>query len=278
MTRPVAYMAFGLQSGGTTMVSYCFLQRSDLSGILDWFHDRLPIPSVPSSGDTFWCKCTVASFSAVEVIAHVEQFGFRVRPVLILRDVRRAFDSLIEKPYGRNATTAEDPPLRLRFQRFLRDWEHFHAHNLPTMTFEDFAAKPEQELRRICAQMGLPWDDAMVQWPKETSAIWDGSAGNESFLNNIGDTLPASIRQDLQHRKLSRLSQEDIGWLEREFAEYNHANGYVMHLDPAEIAHLPEHAALPRLENASRYRRMRARTAVRGLLLGLPRLRRRFKR
>ena len=48
-TKPQFHRA-GLQSGGTTLISWCFLQRADTDGILDANNDvfaDLP-PSLPS--------------------------------------------------------------------------------------------------------------------------------------------------------------------------------------------------------------------------------------
>lgn len=276
--RPV-YLGFGLQSGGTTLVSYCFLQRSDMSGVLDWFHDRLPEPPPrTAAGTAHWCKCTVASFRAQEVIGHFEDLGFDPRPVLIVRDVRRAFDSLIGKPYGRNATTAEDPSLRTRFRRFLDDWEHFRAAGLPVMTLEAFTAAPEAQLRRVCAGMGLDWDDAMLTWPHPPARVWNGKGGNQGFVDRIGQDLQASLRPAEVTRALRRIGRADLEWLDRTFAEYNRDLGYPAQLSMDQVAGLPEGAQVPSLQNAGRYPAMRVKAAVHRLLPGLQGIRRRLGR
>ncbi len=42
----------GLQSSGTTLISYCFLQRGDTDGVLDADNDLLPALD-PQSGAAF---------------------------------------------------------------------------------------------------------------------------------------------------------------------------------------------------------------------------------
>ena len=274
MRRDVVYLGFGLQSGGTTLVSYCFLQRADLAGVLDCFHDRLPDPPSPPEGRAYWCKCTIASFRAQETIAYFEDLGFETRPLLVVRDVRHAFDSLIGKSYGRNATTAEDPPLRTRFRRFLDDWEHFRDAGLPVMTLEAFTADPEGELRRVCAALGLPWDAAMLTWPQAPARIWDGRGGNQGFVDGIGADLRSSLRPAEVTRGLRKIGRADLDWLDRTFAGYNRALGYPAALPPDQVADLPEGAEAPSLRNAGRYASIRARAAVYRMLPGLRKMRR----
>ena len=106
-----------MQSGGTTLVSWCFLQRKDMDGILDANNDVFAdLP--PSVARPFaWIKTTIGSFRVSEQIDYFRDLGWTVRPLLICRDVREAYASLRRKQYARNGTTAEDPPLRLRLRR-----------------------------------------------------------------------------------------------------------------------------------------------------------------
>ena len=39
----VLYLCGGLQSSGSTLVSWCFLQRPDMDGVLDADSDLLPV-------------------------------------------------------------------------------------------------------------------------------------------------------------------------------------------------------------------------------------------
>ena len=263
-----AILCFGLQSGGSTLVSYCFLQRHDLYGVLDWFHDRLPEPPKPADQEerAWWCKSTVASFRASETIAHVRHAGFETNSFLIVRDVRRVFDSLLGKPYGRNSTTAEDPPLRVRMTRFLDDWRQFRAEGRPILKFEDFAANPEPELRAVCNSLGLTWSEAMVSWPKPKSAVWDGAAGSRTFLASVGANLRESLAPSLVSAPLHRIGRDDVDWLEQQFEEYNAFHGYTQRLGDAEIGVLSSGCAAPSIRQAKRYPSMRARQVLRRLV------------
>ena len=272
------YLAFGLQSGGTTLISYCFLQRADVAGVLDWFHDRLPDLPPREGRANYWCKCTIASFRAREVIEYFQDQGYKVRAVLIVRDVRRAYDSLIGRTYGRNGTTAEDPPLRTRFRRFLEDWEFFRRTGLPIMALESFMRDPEMELQRVCDEMRLPWDQGMVSWPFDPSEVWDGKGGNQGFVDGIERDLVSSLRPQLVERKLQKIPLEDLDWIDRTFAEFNAVQGYPEHLPDELLLDLPKHALRPQLENSGRYRAMVLKRTIHRALPGLQILRRRLNR
>src|SRR5436305_1153439 len=113
------YLCAGLQSSGSTLVSWCFLQRADMDGVLDARFDHLPRIPTTLNAPLAWCKFTVACFRFSEVQHYLEDEGYVVHPLLVVRDVRAVFNSLIRKVYGRNGVTADDPPLRLRLERFL---------------------------------------------------------------------------------------------------------------------------------------------------------------
>ena len=275
--RKTVWLGFGLQSGGTTLISYCFLQRHDMFGVLDWFHDRLPdAPPNPRPG-RYWCKSTIASFRAEETIAYFEDLGYRIQPLLVVRDVRRAFDSLIGKPYGRNSTTAEDPPLRTRFRRFSEDWRFFRTHGLPIMKLEAFIQAPEEALRRACAQMELDWDPAMVDWPKPPGAVWDGRGGNQGFIDGIGANLAASLRPAEVARPLRKIGRVDIDWLDTVFADYNAALGYPKRLPVDQTARLPADALVPDIRQATRYPAMQRRERLYRAVPALRRMRRKLR-
>jgi hypothetical protein len=246
-----------------------------MSGVLDWFHDRLPeLPKVPPAGN-WWCKCTIASFRANEIIEYVEDFGWQARPLLIVRDVRYAMDSLITRSYGRNSTTAEDPPLRTRFRRFLDDWKYFRNNGLPIIRFEDFTTQPEAELARVSSEMGLAWKDDMVNWPKPRDEVWLGGGANQGFIDSLGHDLYETLRKDATTRALRNLHKDDVAWLDDTFAEYNAALGYPSVLDSTLLHGLREGWQPPKIANASRYGSMKRSRLLYRVLPGLRRLRRR---
>src|SRR5271165_5083146 len=174
------FLGSGLQSSGTTLISWCFLQRGDMDGILDANSETFAeLPDLLSPYT--WLKSTIVSFRLQEQIAHFEDMGWTVKPLLVCRDVRSAYASLRTKEYGRNGTTADDPPLRLRLRRFREDWELFHHKGWPILQYEHFLKEPEKALRTSCKELDLPWDQAMMSWPKPRTAIKDARFGNETF-------------------------------------------------------------------------------------------------
>src|SRR3954463_1112125 len=92
----------GLQSSGTTLVSYCFLQRSDTNGVLDADNDLLPAIDERLTRTFARDKSTTGCFRLREIAQHYRDAGWDVRPILVLRDLRAVWASLRKKPYGRN--------------------------------------------------------------------------------------------------------------------------------------------------------------------------------
>lgn len=226
--KPI-YLCAGMQSGGTTLVSWCFLQRPDMDGMLDMPHCR--IQDVPvSKAPIAWCKMTVCSFRWPEVAAVFRQWGWEdVRPLLVVRDVRHVMASLRLKNYGMNGTTAEDPPLRVRFLRFLEDWRLFRANQWPILRYESLVEQPEATLRAACGAMGLPWHDEMIAFSgsKEDASL---GSGNRSFHESLSyDGLDATLqryRQSVFQRQAPGLPAEEVSWLDETFAAYNQVHGY----------------------------------------------------
>jgi hypothetical protein len=224
----------GLQSGGTTLVSWCFLQRPDVSGILDMWTEVIQLMPYMDT-QLGWCKMTTSCFRWEDVADLFCDQGWVVKPLLIVRDVRFAYSSLRTKPYGLNGVTAEDPPLRVRFRRFLRDWEQFEARSWPIIRFESFLADPVVTLKACCKQLGIPWHEDMITWPKSREDINGIEQSNETFRTSLGgEGLKETIRPDKQLTELRGISQDDLQWLEETFCEYNRQNDYPLHLEPAD--------------------------------------------
>ena len=220
----------GLQSGGTTLISWCFLQRPDMDGILDmWNEDIELMPYIETA--LGWCKMTISCFRWNDIADFFLDQGWAVKPLLVVRDVREVYASLRKKPYGLNGLTAEDPPLRMRFKRFLRDWEKFRKNGWPIIRFESFLHNPETILQECCKQLEIPWFDEMVNWPKPAGQILGVSFGNETFRNTLSSK---GLRESIVLRRdsidLQDVSKEDLDWLENTFHSYNKANDYPLHI------------------------------------------------
>ena len=75
----------GLQSSGTTLISYCFLQRGDTDGVLDADNDLLPALDPQLARPVAWYKTTISSFRLSEIAQHYRDAGWDVRTLLVLR-------------------------------------------------------------------------------------------------------------------------------------------------------------------------------------------------
>ena len=231
------YLCGGLQGSGSSLVSWCFLQRHDLNGIFDTAHDMVPkLPDLPGSIHT-WCKITTCCFRISELKDYYASLGWTVRPILVTRDVREVWSSLQNKQYGRNATTAEDPPLRLRMLRFLSDWQIAVEEGWTTIRYESLLSNPQQTLTSTCDSLELLWDQGMIDWPKHRDEIADARYGNVNFLASRTKGLLETI--DLKHsgQLKGAIAEADLGWLEETFDKYNLACNYPDKRIPLESPH-----------------------------------------
>ncbi len=245
----------GLQSSGSTLISWCFLQRPDTDGFLDAGGDCLPeIPSAISS-PYVWCKLTNSCFRFVEVMEHLQDQGWQVRPLLVVRDVRSVFNSLVNKHYGSNGITAEEPPLRMRLRRFKRDWELFKAEGWPIIRYESCVTEAKPTLRRACEQLGLAWSDDMLTWPKARDQISKPVHGNATFRESRGDSFASTVKSQLADIRVDQIPPGDLEWMEREFTDFNEAMKYPRHVQRKAPWDRAFHVAEARFENTTRHRR-----------------------
>ncbi len=133
-----------------------------MDGVFDARNDVLPvIPAVHSP--KAWCKITISSFRYSELAAHYADDRWAVHPLLVVRDVRAVFNSLLGKHYGSNGITAEEPPLRARLRQFKEDYDLFRDRGWPVIRYETLVKDdPEQTLRATCDAMGLQFDEGML--------------------------------------------------------------------------------------------------------------------
>ncbi|WP_457665392.1 hypothetical protein [Thiolapillus sp.] len=228
-------LATGLQSSGSTLMSWCFLQRPDMNGTLDGDTDLVPLLPAGIETPFVWYKTTISCFTLQEQKAVLEDVGHLVRPMLMVRDVRAVWMSLMKKPYGRNGVTAEDPPLRLRFRRFLHSWQDAVAQGIPVFRFEDLLARPEDSLKALCAELELPWQQAMIDWPRPAAQIADGRHGNARFMASGKQGLLSALDPSLGRQIRGQIHEEDLAWLEETFRDYNASLGYPAGLPDLEL-------------------------------------------
>jgi hypothetical protein len=229
-----------------------------MDGYLDAHNDLFV--QIPNELGTplVWYKTTICCFRLTELMAHYQDSGWQVRPLLLVRDVRHVWNSLVRKPYGRNGTSSEDPPLRVRFRRFKEDWQHFRAAGWPILKFESFLAEPERALQDTCRSLGLSWDPSMITWPKTVADIANTRHGNETFRTSRGPCLTDTMREPSAN--LSHVLPGDLHWLETEFKEYNQINGYPRSL-PTSVSPLrltqraiPRYSVTRHSQRKARYR------------------------
>jgi hypothetical protein len=244
-----------------------------MDGVLDGEYDLLPRIAPNLGKPLAWCKTTISSFRLSELVKHYEDEGWTVSPLLIVRDVRDTWASLLVKPYGANGFTAEDPPLRLRFRRFKEDWELFRARGWPILRYESLWEDHEGTLREACQRLALPWDDSMVHWTKQAGQIADASRGSESFRRTQGRNLAETLaRYSVQKRKETFIGGGDLAWLEDEFHAFNAENSYPLHVADCAAADDQSSAPICNFQELRRYRWELQRKPIRWLLsnLGVP--------
>jgi Sulfotransferase family len=262
----------GLQSSGTTLISYCFLQRSDTDGVLDADNDLLPALDASLANPIAWYKTTISCFRLSEIAQHYRDADWEVRTFLVLRDLRAVWASLRKKSYGRNGITAEDPPLRLRLRRFVEDWRLAAQNGTVFLRYEDFVKSPESSLRQVCGQLGLAWDGAMLSWPKAPEQIADRKNGNDSFWKTCGKNLRQTLDRYGEKETEAALPAGDLEWLETEFRDFNIVSGYPLHWQAAALAPVEmEPTNAPNFEVTRRYKWETAQRPFRWLLAQLGR-------
>jgi hypothetical protein len=182
-------------------------------------------------------------------------------PVLIVRDVRAAYASLRRKSYGFNGLTAEEPPLRLRFRRFLLDWQLFRERDWPVVAYEDVIRDPVRTLRQACRLLRLPYDPAMVSWPKQSADVAYVLPGaNATFARSVGaGSLPEAIQRAGSPGSLAGIPRSELRWLEETFAAYNETYGYPSHVEAAseDTADVPRYRGTSRQHGHAELERLR---------------------
>lgn len=230
--QKILILCAGMQSSGTTLISWCFLQRPDTDGVLDMENSVIETAFDGITSPYIWVKMTIGSFRWFDVACIYKDLRYNVKPLLVIRDVRDIYASLVTKEYGNNGTTAEDPPIRMRFRRFKEDWERFAENGWPVVKYEDFILDAPGVLKEYIGKLELPWTDHMLVWHKNLEDLAFPGIGNETFHRTLGyeKRLDKILLQNTKP-DTSNIPVREIDWLEREFQEYNRINGYAMEAD-----------------------------------------------
>jgi tetratricopeptide (TPR) repeat protein len=200
-----------------------------------------------------WLKFTIVSFRFSEVQDHLQTEGWDVRPLLVVRDVRAVFNSLLQKDHGRNGITSDDPPIRLRLSRFLEDWKLFRARGWPMICYERFVAQPDL-LRDTCQNLGLSWDPAMMSWTKPVEQIADPNFGSPTFIGSRKASLEQTLNRSLADLNTEHVPLEDLQWMEQTFAHFNEVMGYPAHVHRSGLA--VSGRAVPKFEHTRLHERI----------------------
>lgn len=216
-------------------------------------HDILQTSFDKVHEPNLWIKMTVGAFRWLDVYGIYRDLGWRPEPVLVVRDVRTAYASLMTKWYGFNGTTAETPPLRMRFRRFLQDWELFREHGWPIVKYEELLENEEGVLTGLCGRLGLAWDEGMIDWPKPTSQIAYVGNMNSTFKESLAlGTIQAAKRIDKATVRIDGLPTSELEWLQDAFAMYNDINGYPKEIRPSEEGTVVKTMPAPKFEGTTR--------------------------
>jgi predicted O-methyltransferase YrrM len=175
----------GMQSSGSTLVSMCFLQRDDLDGVYDLDNPLIQQDFSRVFTTTAWVKMTIGSFRLRELMDLYKGQGWFVRPMLVYRDPEEIMTSLKSKWYGLDGCTGDDPPLYIRFTRYMADVEDAHKMNWCVLNYSDLIKEPKMALDSACKQLGFIWDPRMMEWPTSASDFAYPSDGNISLRNSM---------------------------------------------------------------------------------------------
>ena len=138
----------------------------------------------------------------------------RTKVLLLVRDGRAVFYSGLKR--GKARQVSLDSWLR-NYTRALPLLEsQIEPDDLLRVSYEDLAADPARELRRICEFIGVAYDAQMLDF---RSRVHHVLAGNDMRLDDS-----SAIRVDTAWR--DRLTRDDLDYFERRAGTINRALGY----------------------------------------------------
>ncbi len=229
------YLCGGLEESGATLVSWCFWQRSELRPVVASTGDLLPHLEPAADGRATWLLTPFRSFRLTEMIHHYRDLGWTVRGLMVVRDLRPVWASLASRTDVRNGVTAEDPPLRVRFRRFVEDWELFWWMRWPMIRIEDLLADAEKTLRGASAALELPYHEVMSRWPRPLEMSDTTRLPDADFCRLRGRNLAETLMNFAGEPIQQTVASADLAWLETEFQEFNTENSYPLVLRPLQL-------------------------------------------
>lgn len=188
-------LLIGLQSGGSSLLSYCICRHSKVQGVFDGFHDRLISVNFLEANSINFIKFTCASYSPSEVISYYESAGYAVSAVILTRSLDEVYQSLKTKPYGYSSVYSDFPPLFIRFLRFTSFATGlFNVENqkIKFVDYDEFLKKPRHCLEEILRFYGFSFCPRVIEfYDKDADNFLTN--GNESFKKSIGLNIESTI-------------------------------------------------------------------------------------
>lgn len=235
LISPKLYLCGGLEESGASLVSWCFWQRAEMRALIALAGDVLPGFQPAPDGRATWMLATLNSFRLTEMAYHYRDLGWDVHPLLVVRDLRAVWAALVQKPAVHNGLTAEDPPLRMRFRRFVEDWELLRRMRWPMVRFEDLMSDAQRALREVSAGLELPWHDVMHRWPRPLKPLADAALPDAAFHRLRGQNLPETQMHYAREPLPDAVATADLEWLQTDFRQFNVENNYPLALEPLQI-------------------------------------------
>jgi len=229
------YLCGGLEESGASLVSWCFWQRAEMRALIALAGDMLPGFQPAPDGRATWMMAALSSFRLSEMTHHYRDLGWDVHPLLVVRDLRAVWAALVQKPALHNGLTAEDPPLRVRFRRFVEDWELFRGRRWPMVRVEDLMSDAQRALRETCDRLELPWHDVMHRWPRPLAPLTDAALPDAGFHRLRGPNLPETLMNYAREPLPDAVAAADLEWLQTDFRQFNVENNYPPVLESLQI-------------------------------------------
>lgn len=151
----------------------------------------------------------------LEAVALYRSAPKHTKVVLLIRDGRAVFYSALKRGCSRRSALNAWRHTYRRALPLLR--EHIEPHDLLTVRYEDLATAPAQELQRVCAFIGIPYDESMLEFRSRPHHVVNG--------NDMRLASATAIKADYKWR--SQLSPADLAYFEMRAGSLNRELGYL---------------------------------------------------
>ncbi len=172
-----------------------------------------------------------------------ENHAYRLLPVLFQASLRPRVLILLRDPRNMAASWQAAAALRGGAMRASAVWQRdttgalqalgWLRGNLPVslLRYEDLLAEPDQHLRRVCAELGLPFAPEMLDHARH-SASAQADAGRARLWANLARPLTP----EPPRKWAATLSSEQIAWVEHQCGSLMATLGYAQETDGASRA------------------------------------------